>query len=91
MQRVLVLDINKNPLMSCTHAMAMILLSQNKADVFKTYPFTFILKILTKNSILQGINYHYCRLLQKNDAYNYSNYINILTKKGEGQDNFSPI
>jgi hypothetical protein len=29
-------------------------------------------------------------LLQKNDGYNYSNHTNILTKKGEGQDNSSP-
>lgn len=45
--------------------------------------------ISTKNGIVQGINYRYCRLLQRNDGYNYSNHINILTKKGEGQDNSS--
>jgi hypothetical protein len=50
MQRVLVLDRNKNPLMPCTPARARILLSQNKAAVFKTYPFTIILKNKTKNN-----------------------------------------
>ena len=46
--------------------------------------------ISTKNGIVQGINHRYCRLLQRNDGYNYSNHINILTKKGEGQDNSYP-
>jgi hypothetical protein len=49
MQRVLVLDRNKNPLMPCTPARARILLSQNKAAVFKTYPFTIIFKNKTQN------------------------------------------
>jgi uncharacterized protein YaiL (DUF2058 family) len=46
--------------------------------------------IVTKDMLIQGINHRYCRLLQKNDGYNYSNHKNILTKKGEGQDNSSP-
>ena len=47
--------------------------------------------ISTKNGIVQGVNHRYCRLLQRNDGYNYSNHINILIKKeGEGQDNSSP-
>jgi 5-methylcytosine-specific restriction endonuclease McrA len=46
--------------------------------------------IVTKDGFIQGINHRYCRLLQKNDGYNYSNHTNILTKKGEGQDNSSP-
>jgi hypothetical protein len=65
MQRVLVLDSNKNNLITCTLAWASILFSQNKADLFKTYLFTLILKISTKNSIVQGINYRYCSLLKK--------------------------
>lgn len=44
MQRVFVLDSNKNSLMPCNPARARILLSKNKAAVFKTYPFTIILK-----------------------------------------------
>jgi len=44
MQRVFVLDNNKNPLMPCTPARARVLLSKQKAAVFKTYPFTIILK-----------------------------------------------
>jgi len=73
MQRVLVLDKHKNPLMPCTPARARILLSQHKAAVFKMYP-----NISTKNGIVQGINYRYCRLLQKNDGYHYSNHTNQL-------------
>jgi hypothetical protein len=45
--------------------------------------------VSTNSGIVQGINYRYCRLRQKNNSYNYSNHINILTKKGEGQDNSS--
>ena len=44
MQKVFVLDSNKDSLMPCTPARARILLSKNKAAVFKTYPFTIILK-----------------------------------------------
>jgi hypothetical protein len=46
-------------------------------------------EVKTKDGLVQGINYRYCRLLQKNDGYNYSNHTNILTEKGEGQDNSS--
>ncbi|GEM_PF-2711163 len=44
MQRVLVLDENKNPLMPCTPARARQLLTRGKAAVFRQYPFTIILK-----------------------------------------------
>ena len=44
MQRVLVLDKRKNPLMSCHSARARQLLKQGKAAVFREYPFTIILK-----------------------------------------------
>ena len=50
MQRVLVLDKHKNPLMPCTPARARILLSQHKAAVFKIYPFTLILKNKTQHN-----------------------------------------
>jgi len=40
MQRVLVLDKNKNPLMPCHSARARQLLKQGKAAVFRQYPFT---------------------------------------------------
>jgi len=44
MQRVLVLDKSKNPLMPCHSARARQLLKQGKAAVFREYPFTIILK-----------------------------------------------
>jgi 5-methylcytosine-specific restriction endonuclease McrA len=44
MQRVLVLDNNKKPLMPCNSARARQLLKQGKAAVFRRYPFTIILK-----------------------------------------------
>jgi len=44
MQRVFVLDKNKNPLMPCHSARARQLLKQGKAAVFRQYPFTIILK-----------------------------------------------
>jgi len=44
MQRVLVLDKSKNPLMPCHPARAHQLLKQGKAAVFRQYPFTIILK-----------------------------------------------
>ena len=44
MQRVLVLDKSKNPLMPCHSARARQLLRQKKAAVFRQYPFTIILK-----------------------------------------------
>jgi len=40
MQRVLVLDKSKNPLMACHSARARQLLKQGKAAVFRQYPFT---------------------------------------------------
>ncbi len=44
MQRVVVLDKNKKPLMPCHSARARQLLRQKKAAVFRQYPFTIILK-----------------------------------------------
>jgi 5-methylcytosine-specific restriction endonuclease McrA len=44
MQRVLVLDKNKQPLMPCHPARAKLLLKRGKAAVFRKYPFTIILK-----------------------------------------------
>ena len=44
MQRALVLDKNKNPLMPCHPARARQLLTRGKAAVFRQYPFTIILK-----------------------------------------------
>ena len=44
MQRVFVLDKNKNPLMPCHPARARQLLTREKAAVFRQYPFTIILK-----------------------------------------------
>lgn len=44
MQRVLVLDSNKQPLMPCHPARARELLSTGKAAVYRRYPFTIILK-----------------------------------------------
>lgn len=44
MQRALVLDNNKQPLMPCHPARARALLKQGKAAVFRAYPFTIILK-----------------------------------------------
>lgn len=44
MQRVLVLDRNKEPLMPCHPARARQLLKEGKAAVFRRYPFTIILK-----------------------------------------------
>jgi 5-methylcytosine-specific restriction endonuclease McrA len=44
MQRVLVVDKNKQPLMPCHPARAKILLKRGKAAVFRKYPFTIILK-----------------------------------------------
>ena len=39
--------------------------------------------ISTKNGVVQGISYRYCRLLQRNDGYNYSNHINKITTGGK--------
>jgi len=47
MQRVLVLDNKKQPLMPCLPARARKLLSTGKAAVFRRYPFTIILKYRT--------------------------------------------
>ncbi len=44
MQRVLILDKNKQPLMPCHPARARELLDKGKAAVFRRYPFTVILK-----------------------------------------------
>ncbi len=44
MQRVFVLDKNKNPLMPCNPARARQLLKLGKATVYRRYPFTIILK-----------------------------------------------
>jgi len=44
MQRALVLDKNKNPLMPCHPARARQLLTRGNAAVFRQYPFTIILK-----------------------------------------------
>ena len=44
MQRVFVLDKNKNPLMPCHSARGRQLLTRGKAAVFRQYPFTIILK-----------------------------------------------
>ncbi len=41
---VFVLDSNKKPLLPCTPGIARSLLKANKASVFRTYPFTIILK-----------------------------------------------
>ena len=43
MQRVFVLDCQKNPLMPCKPARARVLLRQKKAAVYKYFPFTIIL------------------------------------------------
>jgi hypothetical protein len=45
--------------------------------------------VSTKNGVIQGISYRYCRLLQKNDGYNYNNLENKITT-GEVQNNSSP-
>jgi 5-methylcytosine-specific restriction endonuclease McrA len=37
--------------------------------------------ISTKNGVVQGISYRYCRLLQRNDGYNYSNLENKITER----------
>ena len=44
MQRALVLDRNKQPLMPCHSARARELLTSGKVAVFKRFPFTIILK-----------------------------------------------
>src|SRR5262245_34207504 len=44
MQRVLVIDKNKQPLMPCHPACARQMLREGKAAVFRRYPFTIILK-----------------------------------------------
>jgi len=44
MQRVLVIDKNKQPLMPCHPARARELLNKGKAAVYRTFPFTIILK-----------------------------------------------
>jgi 5-methylcytosine-specific restriction endonuclease McrA len=44
MQRVLVVDKNKQPLMPCHPARAKMLLKRGKAAVYRKYPFTIILK-----------------------------------------------
>lgn len=50
MQRVFVLDTNKNPLTPCRPKRARILLKQGKASVFRMFPFTIILKTEIKNA-----------------------------------------
>ena len=37
--------------------------------------------ITTKDGTNQGIGYQYCRLLQKNDGYQYSNLSNVIAEK----------
>ena len=44
MQKIFVLNKNKQPLMPCSLARARQLLSKKKAAIFKLYPFTIILK-----------------------------------------------
>lgn len=55
MQRVFVLDTNKQVLMPCHPAKARKLLSNGKAAVFKRYPFTIILKEAIDDPVLQPI------------------------------------
>ena len=43
---VLVLDSSKKPLLPCIPGIARSLLKANKAAVFRTYPFTIILKFV---------------------------------------------
>ena len=51
MQKVFVLDKNKQPLMPCSASRARELLTRGKAAVFKLYPFTIILKEREKGDI----------------------------------------
>ena len=51
MQKVFVLDKNKQPLMPCSSSRARYLLKNRKAAVFKMYPFTLILKDRDKGDI----------------------------------------
>ena len=52
MQRVFVLDTNKNPLTPCRPARARQLLSEGKAAVFRRYPFTIILKAAKPDAVV---------------------------------------
>lgn len=50
MQKVFVLDSDKNPLTPCRPRRAKLLLRQQKAAVFRRYPFTLILKYPVPNA-----------------------------------------
>ena len=64
MQRVFVLDKEKQPLIPCN-----------------TVRTTGSFNITAKDGTNQGIGYQYCRLLQKNDGYQYSNLSNVIAEK----------
>ena len=55
MSRVLVLDPQKRPLMPCTPARARLLLRQQKAAVWRRYPFTLILRVARPDAIVQPL------------------------------------
>ena len=55
MSRVLVLDQQRRPLMPCTPARARLLLKQNKAAVWRRYPFTLILRVARLDAIVQPL------------------------------------
>jgi hypothetical protein len=55
MQRVFVLDTNKQPLMPCHPAKARKLLNGGQAAVYRRYPFTIILKYAVEEPQTQGI------------------------------------
>jgi 5-methylcytosine-specific restriction endonuclease McrA len=55
MSRVLVLDQQRRPLMPCTPARARLLLKQNKAAVWRRYPFTLILRGARPDAITQAL------------------------------------
>jgi hypothetical protein len=49
MNRLFVLDTNKEPLQPTHPAKARILLKEGKAEVYRRYPFTIILKYVVDN------------------------------------------
>ncbi len=55
MSRVFVLDQQRRPLMPCTPARARLLLKQNKAAVFRGFPFTLILREAHPKAVVQPL------------------------------------
>ncbi len=89
MSRVLVLDHQRRPLMPCTPARARLLLQQQKAAVWRRYPFTLILRAARPDAVVQPLRLkidpgsHTSGLAVTNDATGEVVWAADLTHRGE--------